>query len=406
MASFANEILIRGTHIAEHLAKAIRRNARPQSIPAPEFGITKFCTETPPKKRALLSLSPTAWRTAVAQAPDIEIFNIIGLTFEITKALNTIGYAVDIVDICDKDFLPQKPYDLYLGHGGHTGAILDLLPPHAFVIHYASGAAWDAFNKMSQERYDNFCARRGLSKKRQFVRSIAGTESGEERLARRADAGFLSGPRTVATFDGISKRMELLYLGAYVQKDIVPAKRDFSAGRRNFLCAGATSGNVQKGIDLIIETFARLPRLNLFIYCKVEKEILDAYARELRLPNIHYVYHYSIGPLRPKIRALLERVNFTFGAPIDTGPGTAMLGTLGLGLIPVGYIDIDASESESVLGDDFTVESLVDCALRASEKPAEWCEQASASIMRRFTKLHEPSQFGANFKDWLQSLGL
>lgn len=406
MASFANEILIRSTHVAENLVRAIRRPARAQPKPAPEFGITKFCNGNPPTKYALLSLSPTAWRTAVAQAPNIEIFNIIGLTFEIAKALNELGYSVDIVDICDNDFRPQKPYDLYLGHGGHTGAILDSLPPDTFVIHYASGAAWDAFNRMSQERYDNFCRRRGLPRSRQFARSISGTESGEERLARRSNAAFLSGPRTVATFTGISKRMELLYLGAYVQKDILPLRRDFSAGRRNFLCAGATSGNVQKGLDLIIEAFAQLPRLNLFIYCKVEKEILDAYARELRLPNIHYVYHYSIGPLRPKIRALLERVNFTFGAPIDTGPGTAMLGTLGLGLIPVGYIDIDASESESVLGDDFTVESLVDCAVRASEKPAEWCEQASASIMRRFGKLHEPAQFGANFKAWMHKLGL
>lgn len=406
MASFANEILIRGTHLAEKLASAVRRPGRQQPKPAPEFGITKFCDGNPPVKHALLSLSPTAWRTAVLQAPHIEIFNIIGLTFEITKALNELGYSVDIVDIHDTDFRPQKPYNLYVGHGGHTGAILDALPSHTFVIHYASGAAWDAFNQMSQERYDNFCARRGLEKKRQFVRSIAGTESGEERLARRADAAFLSGPRTVATFDGISKRMELLYLGAYIQKDIIPGKRDFSAGRRNFLCAGATGGNVQKGLDLIIETFARLPHLNLFIYCKVEKEILDAYARELRLPNIHYVYHYSIGPLRPKIRALLERANFTVGAPIDTGPGTAMLGTLGIGLIPVGYIDIDASDGNSVLADNFSVESLVECTKRASEKPPEWCEQASASMLSRFARLHEPSQFGANFKAWVQRLGL
>jgi hypothetical protein len=39
---------------------------------------------------------------------------------------------------------------------------------------------------------------------------------------------------------------------------------------------------------------------------------------------------------------LMKWINYNVSAPIDTGTGTAFVGSLGLGLIPVGYVDIDA----------------------------------------------------------------
>jgi len=64
--------------------------------------------------------------------------------------------------------------------------------------------------------------------------------------------------------------MSLLYLGASVQTDLLVPDRDFEAGRANFLYVAGTYGNVQKGLDLLIEAFARLPHLHLYIYCRVE----------------------------------------------------------------------------------------------------------------------------------------
>lgn len=404
--ALGNVLLIWLTQLADAAIAFLRKRKHRPFVPHPILGIANFCADKVPTKRALVSLSPAAWQTALRQAPNIEIFNIVGLTFEITKALNHLGYTVDIVDISDADFKPEKHYDFYVGHGGCTGKILDQLAPQTFVLHYASGAYWDAFNRMSQERYENFCARRNLPPIPAFARSLEGTQNGEEKLARRADAAFLSGPRTVATFAGVSRRISLLYLGSYVQKDLLPETREFESGRVNFLYAGGTSGNIQKGLDLALETFARLPHLNLFIYCKVEPETLHAYVKLLSLPNIHYVYHYSIRQLRPKMRSLLSRINFTFGAPIDTGPGTAMLGTFGLGLIPVGYIDIEGCAEDSVLTEECSIESLMDCAQRASEKSASWCRSASAATLTRFAKLHEPSQFGKNFESYLKNMGL
>jgi len=404
-----NKALICGVNMIGGVKHSFRRLATGAS-PTPDYieDIQIFRPPDAPRptRHALLSLVPSSWITALAERPNIRFFNICGLTYEVVKALNEKGYAVDIVNCGTPGLEPRKRYDFYLGHGGHTRSILDRLSPGTFVMQYASTAYWKEFNRMSQERYDNFCRRKSLPPMRSFVRSVDGTEEGEEYLARRADAAFLSGPRTVATFKGVSRNMSLLYLASYVEKDLLVPDRDSEAGRTSFLYVAGTGGNVQKGLDLLIEAFARLPHLHLYIYCKVEPEVRRAYRKELALPNIHYVYHYKWGPLRPALKRLLQRTNFTISAPINIGPGTAFLGSMGLGLIPVGYVDIEAGETNSVLADSCSIEALMDCADRASRKSAAWCRQASQETLDRFRRLHDPTMFGANFKAFLDRLGL
>jgi hypothetical protein len=402
-----NHIFIRGSQLLDECRRA--RYGRNETVFAPEKpirNIRTFCSAEVTGKHALLSLIPSSWVRAVATAPNIRIFNIDGLSYEVVKALNKKGYIVDIADYRDTAFRPERHYDFYLGHGGYCKSTLASLSQETLVLNYASGACWHEFNRMSQERYNNFRQRKGLDSCQGFTRSFQGTEQGEKFLVERADSVFIAGPRTAGTYKTLSRNIERLYLGAYVETDYFIEDRDFEAGRRNFVYVAGSGGNIQKGMDLIVEAFSRMPDLNLYIYCKVEREVSEAYRRELSLPNIRYVYHYSKGPLRRRMRNLLRRINFTIGAPIDTGVGTAMLGSMGIGLIPVGYIDIEAEESNSVLTNSFDIEAIMAAARRASEKSAKWCREASRQTLERFQRLHEPSQFGKNFKAYLDRLGL
>ena len=378
-----------------------RRN---KSIPFIE-NIDHFQSGSPKRKRALISLRPAAWLTALREFPGIKLFNVSGLTYIMVKVLNENGYAVDIVDYLLDDFKPVKPYDIFIGHGGRVASLIDTLEKNNTVIlQYVSQAYWKEFLRQSTERYERVCAQKGVPLISSHIRAHSEQErKGEEHLAERAKYFFTGNcPRMIKGYGKYANKIRIVGWASYLEKDLIVKDRDFDAGRKGFIYVAGTGGNIQKGLDLLLETFARTPDLHLYIYCWVENEVRTLYRKELSLPNIHYIYHYRFGLLRRYLRILLKRINFTITAPIDTGIGTAFLGSFGIGLIPVGYADIPCTPADSHLANSWQVESLVSNVREASQMPVEWCQQASALSMQNFQDNWSPQAFEKRFSEFIR----
>ena len=364
--------------------------------------IDHFPTVTPKSRRALLTLAPEAWLIAVNEYPQIRLFNYYGLTYEIVRALNENGYVVDIADL-NREHIPAKHYDLFVGHGGRCRDIIDNLGEDAVIYQYVSGAHWDTFNRESRQRYERFGKSRGVPVPERFRRDLTEALEGEEYLLQKADCLFtIDCPRMVASFGPHRSKFFFTGLGAYIDKNLLllpPAERDHDAGRRNFIYVGGTGGNIQKGLDILLETFAATPALHLFIYCKVEVEISNHYKEELALPNIHYIYHLRHPFFSARLKRLMRKISFSIHAPINCGMGTAFMGTLGLGLIPVGYVDLNEDPECTVLCHDWGVDSIKECIERASAKDAGWCREASARITRVYDHLCGSTSLRSRFNE-------
>lgn len=370
----------------------------PARIPIIE-NIDHFPTNPPKERHALLMLAPEAWLAAVEQYPDIRLFNYYGLTYEIVKALNEHGYKVDIADLTS-ELVPNKRYDLFIGHGGRCRTIIDNLLPECVIFQYVSGAYWKGFNEESRQRYDRFAKSRGITAPDKFRRDLSELLEGEEYLLHKADCLFtLNCPRMIATFGDYRSKFFFTAFGAYIDPVlfIPPDERQHEHGRTNFIYVGGTGGNIQKGMDVLIEAFASTPELHLFIYCKVEDEVTRHYRKELALPNIHYVYHYRYSIFSNSLKRLMRRISFSVHAPINTGMGTAFMGTMGLGLIPVGYVDLEDDPECTVLTSNWDVESIAACIRRAAGKDATWCENASSKIIRVHEKICGTASLRASF---------
>ena len=100
----------------------------------------------------------------------------------------------------------------------------------------------------------------------------------------------------------------------------------------------------------------------------------------------------------------MEETNFTVAAAIDTGIGTAFSGSLGLGLIPVGYTDIEGSEDDSCLSKSFTVSEIIAAIRSAGSKTTEWCAKASLLNLQKYKQRYEPESFNTNFKHFLDTV--
>lgn len=348
--------------------------------------IDHFKSERSKTKHALISLSPETWITAIQEYPKIKSFNTTGLTFEMVKALNENGYLVDIIDF-NKEYTPLKKYDLFIGHGGRCKSIIDNISVETKIIQYVSGLFWKGFNKESEERYSAFKERKNVREKLTFRRSLVGLVDGEEYLTKKADILFtINCPRMIDSFGEYKEKFYFTGYGAYLEELLyVPQnEKNFEKGKNNFVYVGGTSGNIQKGLDLLLETFIRLPEQNLYIYCKVEKDILRYYQKELEAKNIHYIYHWRFKPFHNKLKKIMSRINFTIHAPINTGLGTAFMGSMGLGLIPVGYIDLIAPKDSCILTDSWQIDDLVKCVKEASSKSPEWCKNASELTIKNY----------------------
>jgi hypothetical protein len=364
-------------------------------------GIDHFSPETTKQKRALLSLVPDAWNVALRQYPNIRMFNYIGLTYELVKALNESGYMVDICHFTS-EHVPSKDYDLFVGHGGYCKTIVDSLPEKTPIFHYLSGAHWDAFVRESNERYKYFSQRKKLKENLEFQRTFTEHVAGDQYLREKADAIFsINCPRLISQYKEHSNKFYLTGYGAYKDVNLYTEHniRDFEGGRKNFIYVGGTSGNIQKGLDIVIDAFSRNPDLNLYIYCKIEADVMRSCRQELQKPNIHYIYHWRTKLFVHKLKNLMKSIVYTVHAPINIGMGTAYMGSLGLGLIPVGYVDYAGSEDSAILTDSWKVEDLSDCIREASVKSVSWCRKAESLVLKFYEENCTPEGFGKRFKE-------
>ena len=366
--------------------------------------VDHFKTEHLKEKRALVMLYPSAWLTAVNQYPHIKLYNHSGFVFSLVKALNESGYLVDLADPHHPLELKKK-YDLFIGHGGSCKGFIEQLPEDVPIYQYISGLYWKVFERESDERYARFFDKHGGVKPTEHKRDIKAMVEGLEYLNEKADVLFsINCPRMVAAYGRYSNKFFFTGLGAYPDDlfRIPLSEKNFDLGRKNFVYVGGTSGNLQKGLDLLLEAFNQTPDLHLYIYCKVEEEILRYSKKELAAHNIHYIYHWKYKPYHGQLKALLRQMNFTVHAPINIGMDTAFMATMGVGMIPVGYVDVPEPVGESaVLVDTWQVDALVDCIKEASQKSPKWCQDASVLSIEKYNEHCEPNKVEENFKAML-----
>ena len=363
-------------------------------------GINHFYSSLKKTKRALVTLPPFAWHEALKQEPNIKNFNFIGLLYEIVKNLNQHGFVVDILDLENDNYTLQYQYDLMVGHGGGIKNVILQISNDVPILQYVSGAYHEGFIEETERRYNRFKERNNISENIGIKRRMLDIIEGESFLTKNANFLFSCfAPRMIETFKEEKNKFFFTGLAAYVDKRLYvkKSKKNFINGRNNFIYVGGTNGNIQKGADLIIEAFAKTPNANLYIYCELEGEIIKYYKKELNLPNIIYIYHYKF--FKGILNRLMHKINFTIHAPINTGLGTAFAGSLGVGLIPVGYVDIMKDEEWNILCDNPTVDELVVCIQKAIGKDYVWYKNAAEKTIRFYNEYWTPTNFSNKFNE-------
>lgn len=346
-------------------------------------------------KKALLSYITQPFRLPPNHPGNIRFSNN-GIARGIVRALNELGYAVDVAEWQDRKFRPVNAYDVFIGHGGcNFESVSRFLPVSIPRIYFSTGSYWRFANDRAELRLKALEQRRGVKLLPERLNSKA-----EEWANEQADAIICLGNRHVR--ETYSRFPNVYYLNNAAYPDarqLVP--RDFSAARRNFLFF-AGLGNVHKGLDLLLEAFSR-SKAHLYVCQEIGRKFGAVYSRELRdCPNIHLAGATEMRS--PQFYRLIDKCAFAIHPSCAEGQPGSVLECMLHGLIPV------LSRESNIDTDDYGV-TLKDCSVEEilrtvndlAGRPPEWCAEMSRKAGMAVARFSEAA-FVRNMKEILWAI--
>lgn len=297
-------------------------------------------------------------------------------SYEIGKVLNELGFVVDVIDrtaTLDDVRKIEDKYDLFLGLGaGDSGqyfADIAERVPRAKKILYAMGPEPDLSNKVTKARHDYFRMRHPdvPIKDRRLILNVD-----TKRLYSHVDAIITIGNEfSFGSYIPLGKPTFKIYLSTYPglamsEADIV------KKNPRKFLYFGG-SGNITKGLDLVLEVFAKHPEFELFIGAPAHEEDFNVFADPIirQSPNIHRLGFVDV--TSKQYFDLTAECGYVIMPSSSEGCATSVTTCMRRGLIPVVTAEsgIEQVEEFGFLILEGTVEGIEGTIQKISNIPTE-----------------------------------
>jgi hypothetical protein len=326
------------------------------------------------------------------------IFSNHGIAQQIPQVLNEIGYVVDIVQWDDINWTPTKYYDLFIGHGGiNFDRISNNLSGNTVRIYFSTGINWQEFNIREAKRIYELAMRRGY-----LLNPDRVINTSEEDAYRSADGIIcLGNSGAVQTY----KKYPLVFginNAAYALSWSGLKDKDYHEGRKHFLFFSG-SGNIHKGLDLLLEAFTET-EYHLHICQDIDPKFAKVYHRELtESPNIHF--HGFIEMRSPQFLELVSQCNWIVSATCAEGQPGSIIECMAYGMIPIlpesANIDLDEFGISMI---DCSVESIRSIVFTAANMDAEECKQKSILVSDVVRKNYSVEKFNENLKSAIQQI--
>ncbi len=351
----------------------------------------------PFSKRALLTYVAFPFYQSIAELEHSSHSNG-PQALEIANALNRLGYAVDIVNWQDRQFVPTAAYDAFMGMHQNFARLLPYLAPTTRKIFYAT-RCHPAFEIAADT------TREVKLEQRRGVRLSAATQGREIEPDGLADEVIAIGNEFVqATFRERGLRVWGIDNSNIPTRAPALAHKDFQTARRNFLWI-AGDGLAHKGLDLILEAFADLVQ-ELWVcgdlQAAADAELVHCYRRELfHTPTIHTIGWVDIHSTQ--FRQLTDQCAFVILLSASDAMPTSVLVAMGRGLIPIvsREVGLDTADFGFTIDptDIFKIRQRVQ---EISCTPPEQCRKMAAQAYVAATTRYTYAAFGARIEQLLK----
>ena len=286
-------------------------------------------------------------------------------SLEIARIFTRNGYAVDAISWDDASFVPKRDYAAVFDISANLARCSQ---PGTYKFFHATGSDPLFSNKAERERLESLKARRGVSiAPRRFIKE-ADVALFHGNLAKADTVTLIGNEVTSATFPDLLRRKlhRVDPTGSYLSRIRNPRWIDI---KREFVWFNG-AGAVHKGLDLVLEAFARHPELVLHVigpYLK-ERDFTAAYEHELtRCPNI--ISHGFLYPSSRRFQEITRNVLGFVSPSCSEGISTSAVTCMHYGMVPVVSRNsgIDMTEDMGRVLDTCTIEEIEEMVLSLAD---------------------------------------
>jgi len=325
-------------------------------------------------------------------------FSNRGMAQEIARALNELGFVVDIVNLDNTTWRPTRAYDLFVGHAGiNFEHISRQLPSGVPRIYYSTSLYWKEFNAREAKRFYDLASRRGF-----FLPPDRAITCSEEYAVQASDGIITLGNEVAIRSYSQFRNVIGINNAAFPVTWQGWQHKDYAEGRNHFLFFSG-NGNVHKGLDLLLEAFAQTD-LHLHICQRMEAPFLNVYRHELsQLANIHL--HDFVRMRSAEFYELAEKCNWIISATCAEGSPGAVVECMAHGLIPIlpdaATIDL---EDWGYRIEALTVEAVRAVIAEVAASDVVDCRTRAEKVMQATRERYSPETFRQSFKEAVKQI--
>ena len=260
--------------------------------------------------------------------PRIQIHTHYWQSVQMVRTLTELGYTVDVIDYSNTSFQPVETYHVFIDVRHNMERLAERLGKDCLKIFHLDSAHLLAHNSAEAQRLLDLLGRRGVTLPPQrHEPPNCGIDFADYATAN-------AGEFSLSTFRNARIPIYPLPAPAAHTLDWPPAK-DWAACRTRFVWLGS-SGLVHKGLDLVLEAFAKMPNCHLTVCAPIDQEqkFKQAYHRELYATlNIETVGWIEMGSTA--FQEIMRRSAAVVYPSCSEGLSTSTIECMHAGLLPI-----------------------------------------------------------------------
>ena len=272
------------------------------------------------------------------------------------------GYDVDVIDFDNAAFVPRKPYAFVLDAHANLERLAPLLPQHCKKILFLTTSHW-SFNNLAEEaRLRDVEKRRGVHFPSERMLLPTKSEHFADYIL------YLGNSFTFSTYNLLTTKAYNIPISTTFT--FLNPNKNWTTARRGFVWIGG-AGVIHKGVDLLVESFAKEPSLTLQLCGKYESTLFaKVYETELAKPNI--IQHGTVDLGSVQFENIRLTNTFVISTSCAEGQSGAVIVGMHAGLIPI------VSKECGINTEDFGF-TLPDCSIESITKIIKECAEMPAS---------------------------